>query len=344
MAGKRAVVLGGAGFLGSHLCDAFLARGDAVVCVDNFITGARRNIEHLLDRRDFTLIEADITEPLAIPGPVHRVLNFASPASPIDYAQLPVETLRVGSLGTEHGLLLAKEKGARFLQASTSEVYGDPLVHPQAEDYFGNVNPIGPRSCYDEAKRYGEALCMAYARARAVDVRLVRIFNTYGPRMRLDDGRVVPAFISQLSSAAGRTSPSLAKGCRPAASATCPTRCAGFAGYCSTRTEKKPRSTSETPEKEMTMLQPAERGARRGTCARAARGGGQAYAYFPLPRERPQAAPARYRQFQRVLGWGLRSRSRRGSLPPSPGFGTTCFARPTAKADRPAPPRTAERQ
>lgn len=200
LAQQRAVVLGGAGFLGSHLCDAILARGDAVVAVDNFITGSRRNLEHLQGRPDFELIEADIIEPLEakIAGPVTQVLNFASPASPIDYAQLPIETLHVGSLGTENGLKLALAKQARFLQASTSEVYGDPLVHPQPEDYFGNVNPIGPRSCYDESKRYGEAICAAYARARKAEVRLIRIFNTYGPRMRLDDGRVVPAFVGQL--------------------------------------------------------------------------------------------------------------------------------------------------
>jgi dTDP-glucose 4,6-dehydratase len=198
MAKKRAVVLGGAGFLGSHLCEALLARGEQVVCVDNYLTGSRRNVEHLLAGPDFELLEADITEPFSITGPVDHVLNFASPASPIDYAQLPIETLRVGSIGTEHGLQLAREKKARFLQASTSEIYGDPLIHPQVETYFGNVNPLGPRSCYDEAKRYGEAICAAYARVHGVEVRIVRIFNTYGPRMRLDDGRVVPAFISQL--------------------------------------------------------------------------------------------------------------------------------------------------
>ncbi len=184
--------------MGSHLCEALLARGEQVVCVDNYLTGSPRNVEHLLGGPDFELIEADITEPFSVAGPVDHVLNFASPASPIDYAQLPIETLRVGSLGTEHGLQLARDKEARFLQASTSEVYGDPLIHPQVETYFGNVNPLGPRSCYDEAKRYGEALCAAYARVRGVEVRIVRIFNTYGPRMRLDDGRVVPAFISQL--------------------------------------------------------------------------------------------------------------------------------------------------
>ncbi len=196
--GKRAAVLGGAGFLGSHLCEELLGRGARVVCVDSFLTGARRNVAHLAGRPGFELLEADITRGLDVDGPVDFVLDFASPASPIDYAKLPIETLRVGSHGTEHALELALAKRARFLLASTSEVYGDPLEHPQREEYFGNVNPIGPRSCYDEAKRFAEALTMAYKRARGVDVRVVRIFNTYGPRMRLDDGRVVPAFVAQV--------------------------------------------------------------------------------------------------------------------------------------------------
>jgi dTDP-glucose 4,6-dehydratase len=165
--------------------------------VDNFITGAEANVRHLMDRADFELLRRDITEGLQVEGPVDYVLNLASPASPIDYAQLPIETLRVGSVGMENALRLAHAKGARLLQASTSEVYGDPLVHPQTEDYWGNVNPVGPRSCYDESKRYAEALCMAYARVHAVPVRIIRIFNTYGPRMRLNDGRVVPAFVGQ---------------------------------------------------------------------------------------------------------------------------------------------------
>ena len=198
MEGKRAVVLGGAGFLGSHLCAELLARGAAVVCVDNYLTGTPRNVKELVGRKGFEMLEADVTVPLSIAGPVDYVLNFASPASPIDYARLPIETLRVGSLGTENGLKLAESKGAVFFHASTSEVYGDPLVHPQPESYFGNVNPIGPRSCYDEAKRYAEAVTAAYARSRGVATRMVRIFNTYGPKMRLDDGRVVPAFVGQL--------------------------------------------------------------------------------------------------------------------------------------------------
>ncbi|HEX8701022.1 MAG TPA: UDP-glucuronic acid decarboxylase family protein [Myxococcaceae bacterium] len=197
MRGKRAVVLGGAGFVGSHLCERLLDDGAAVVAVDNFITGAEQNLRTLRGRPGFEFLKQDIIEGLSVEGPVDYVFNMASPASPIDYAQLPLETLRVGSIGTENGLKLAEAKGAVFLQASTSEVYGDPLVHPQHEGYYGNVNPIGPRAVYDEAKRYGEAITSAYARVRGVKTRIVRIFNTYGPRMRLNDGRVVPAFVGQ---------------------------------------------------------------------------------------------------------------------------------------------------
>jgi dTDP-glucose 4,6-dehydratase len=198
MTGRRVVVLGGAGFLGSHLCERLLEDGAAeVLCVDNLLTGSERNLAELPRVGRFQFLRHDITEPLHIPGPVDYVFNLASPASPVDYARLPIETLRVGSLGTEHGLRLADDKGAIFLQASTSEIYGDPLVHPQREDYWGNVNPIGPRAVYDEAKRYGEALVAAWRRTHGVSTRIARIFNTYGPRMRLDDGRVVPAFIGQ---------------------------------------------------------------------------------------------------------------------------------------------------
>jgi dTDP-glucose 4,6-dehydratase len=197
MRGKRAVVLGGAGFVGSHLCERLLDDGATVVAVDNFLTGAEENLRGLRGRPGFEFLKQDIVEGLSVEGPVDFVFNMASPASPIDYAQLPLETLRVGSIGTEHALQLAEAKGAVFLQASTSEVYGDPLVHPQHEGYYGNVNPIGPRAVYDEAKRYAEAITSAYARVRGVKTRIVRIFNTYGPRMRLNDGRVVPAFVSQ---------------------------------------------------------------------------------------------------------------------------------------------------
>jgi dTDP-glucose 4,6-dehydratase len=193
----RAVVTGGAGFLGSHLCEQLLADGCEVVAIDNFLTGSPVNVEHLLEHERFRLVRADITDYLHVPGPVDQVLHFASPASPIDYLKLPIETLKVGSIGTLHALGLAKDKGARFLLASTSETYGDPQVHPQPETYWGHVNPVGPRAVYDEAKRYAEALTMAYRRAHGVDTAVLRIFNTYGERMRPNDGRAIPTFIRQ---------------------------------------------------------------------------------------------------------------------------------------------------
>ncbi len=195
--GKTAVVTGAAGFLGSHLCEKMLDSGCRVIGVDNFITGAERNIGHLRGRDDFEFREHDISKPYYIDGPVDFILHFASPASPIDYLELPIQTLKVGSLGTHNTLGVARAKGARILLASTSEVYGDPLVNPQTESYWGNVNPVGPRGVYDEAKRFAEAMVMAYHRYHGVETRIVRIFNTYGPRMRLRDGRVVPAFVSQ---------------------------------------------------------------------------------------------------------------------------------------------------
>ena len=191
------VVTGAAGFLGSHLADLLLARGHKVIGIDNFVTGRVDNISHLGGNRDFKFIEQDVTEFIFLEAAVDYIWHFASPASPVDYLELPIQTLKVGSLGTHKALGLAKSKRARFLLASTSEIYGDPLVHPQTEDYWGNVNPIGPRGCYDEAKRFAEALTMAYHQEHRVETRIVRIFNTYGPRMRLHDGRVVPAFISQ---------------------------------------------------------------------------------------------------------------------------------------------------
>ena len=191
------MVLGGSGFLGSHLCDQLLVRGDEVVCVDNFSTGRKANVAHLADHPGFELVEADISVGIPVEGAVTGVCNLASPASPPDYLALPLETLAVGSEGTRHGLELAGRHGARFLMASTSEVYGDPDVHPQSETYWGNVNPVGPRSVYDEAKRFSEALTMAHHRSRGTDVAIVRIFNTYGPRLRPDDGRVVSNFLLQ---------------------------------------------------------------------------------------------------------------------------------------------------
>lgn len=191
------LITGGAGFIGSHLCDRFLAEGHEVICMDNLITGSVENIDHIRDTR-FHFIHHDVTEYIYVKGQVDNVLHFASPASPIDYLKWPIQTLKVGSLGTHKALGLANDKHARFLLASTSEVYGDPQIHPQPESYWGNVNPIGPRGVYDEAKRFAEAMTMAYGRTHGVETRIVRIFNTYGPRMRLDDGRVVPSFIGSV--------------------------------------------------------------------------------------------------------------------------------------------------
>ena len=191
------VVTGGAGFLGSHLCDLLLSLGHRVIAIDNLITGNTANIEHLAGNKRFRYIKHNVTDYIYLGGPVHFVYHLASPASPIDYLELPIQTLKVGSIGTMNSLGLAKAKGATFLLASTSECYGDPLVHPQTEDYWGNVNPIGPRGVYDEAKRFAEAMTMAYHRYHKVNTKIVRIFNTYGPRMRLRDGRVVPAFVGQ---------------------------------------------------------------------------------------------------------------------------------------------------
>ncbi len=193
----RIVVTGGAGFVGSHLCDRFIDRGDEVVAVDNLITGSTAKIEHLFGNPAFAFVKADVSQHIWVPGPVDAVMHFASPASPKDYLEFPIETLLVGSEGTRNALGLARAKDARFLLASTSEIYGDPHVHPQREDYWGNVNSIGPRSCYDEAKRFAEAMTMAYRRTHGVDTAIVRIFNTYGPRMRPEDGRVVSNFIVQ---------------------------------------------------------------------------------------------------------------------------------------------------
>ena len=193
----RILITGGAGFIGSHLCDRLLAEGHTVIAMDNLITGSTRNIEHLAGRDDFLYIKHDVTNYIYVEGHLDAILHFASPASPIDYLQLPIQTLKVGALGTHKALGLAKEKQAKFLLASTSEVYGDPLVHPQVESYPGNVDPVGPRGVYDEAKRFAEAMTMAYHRYHGVDTRIIRIFNTFGPRMRLADGRVVPNFVAQ---------------------------------------------------------------------------------------------------------------------------------------------------
>ncbi len=194
---KRTLITGAAGFLGSHLCDRFIKEGHHVIAMDNLITGDMRNIEHLMPHPNFEFYHHDVTKFVHVPGELHYILHFASPASPIDYLKIPIQTLKVGAMGTHNLLGLARVKNARFIIASTSEVYGDPLVHPQTEEYWGHVNPIGPRGCYDEAKRYQEAITMAYHRYHGLETRIVRIFNTYGPRMRLNDGRVLPAFIGQ---------------------------------------------------------------------------------------------------------------------------------------------------
>lgn len=197
MAKKRVLITGGAGFLGSHLCDRFLKEGYFVIAMDNLITGSLKNIEHLMHRDDFMFYHCDVSNYVHVPGDLDYILHFASPASPIDYLKMPIQTLKVGSLGTHNCLGLARAKGARILVASTSEVYGDPTVHPQTEEYWGNVNPIGPRGVYDEAKRFQEAMTMAYHTYHQLETRIVRIFNTYGPRMRLNDGRALPAFLGQ---------------------------------------------------------------------------------------------------------------------------------------------------
>jgi dTDP-glucose 4,6-dehydratase len=194
---KRVLITGGAGFLGSHLCERFIREGYNVIAMDNLITGDLRNIEHLFSLKEFQFYHHDVTNFIHIPGKLDYILHFASPASPIDYLKIPIQTLKVGAMGTHNCLGLAKDKGARILVASTSEVYGDPLVHPQTEEYWGNVNPVGPRGVYDEAKRYMESITMAYHTYHSVETRIVRIFNTYGPRMRLNDGRALPAFIGQ---------------------------------------------------------------------------------------------------------------------------------------------------
>lgn len=285
------VVTGGAGFLGSHLSDLLLARGHKVIAFDNFVTGSVDNIAHLGGQPDFKFIQQDVTEYIFLEGPVDYVWHFASPASPIDYLELPIQTLKVGSLGTHKALGLAKHKGARFLIASTSEIYGDPLVHPQTEDYWGNVNTIGPRGCYDESKRFAEALTMAYHREHAVETRIVRIFNTYGPRMRLNDGRVVPAFISQ----ALRNRPITVFGDGRQTRSFC---------YCSDLIEGIYRlMMSDTPlpvnignPLEMTMLEFAEK-------IIAATGSKSKIVFRPLPQDDPKQRQPDITRARRLLRW-----------------------------------------
>ncbi|MGZ6162466.1 MAG: UDP-glucuronic acid decarboxylase family protein [Myxococcaceae bacterium] len=295
MNGKRVAVLGGAGFLGSHLCERLLADGAAlVVSVDNLITGSEANLRDLLGNPRFRHVVQDICEPFDVDGPLDFVFNLASPASPIDYAQLPLETLRVGSRGTEHGLELARRKGAVFFQASTSEVYGDPLEHPQKESYWGHVNPIGPRSVYDEAKRYGEALVAAYRRTHGLQTRIARIFNTYGPRMRLEDGRVVPAFVAQ--ALAGEDFTVFGDGSQTRSFCYVSDLVDGFVRL-ALSSEQDPVNLGN-PE-EMTILQFAE-------AVRAAAGGGGRIVHRPLPKDDPQRRRPDITRARELLGWAPR--------------------------------------
>ena len=296
MNGKHVAVLGGAGFLGSHLCERLLADGAAsVVSVDSLITGSEANLRELRQDARFRHLTQDICEPFDVDGPLQYVFNLASPASPIDYAQLPLETLRVGSHGTENGLELARRKGAVFFQASTSEVYGDPLEHPQSESYWGNVNPVGPRSVYDESKRYGEALVAAYRRTHGLSVRIVRIFNTYGPRMRLEDGRVVPAFVAQ--ALAGKDFTVFGDGSQTRSFCYVTDLVDGFVRLA--LSDVQDPVNLGNPE-EMTILQFAE-------AVRAAAGGGGRIVHLPLPKDDPQRRRPDITRARQLLGWEPRT-------------------------------------
>ncbi len=296
MIGKRVAVLGGAGFVGSHLCDRLLADGAAlVVSVDSLITGNETNLRHLRPQVRFRDVRHDTCEPFDVEGPLDYIFNLASPASPIDYAQLPLETMRVGARGTEHGLELARRKGAVFLQASTSEVYGDPLVHPQSESYWGNVNPVGPRAVYDEAKRFGEALVAAYRRSRGLSVRIARIFNTYGPRMRLDDGRVVPAFVAQ--ALGGRDFTVFGDGRQTRSFCYVTDLVDGIVRLALSEFQEPVNLGNPL---EMTILQFAE-------AVRTAAGGGGRIVHLPLPKDDPQRRRPDITRARQLLGWEPRT-------------------------------------
>jgi len=287
----RSVVTGGAGFLGSHLADYLLDIGHRVVVLDNLVTGSVENIQHLAGRPDFRFIKQDVTEFLFLDQPVDYVWHFASPASPVDYLELPIQTLKVGSLGTHKALGLAKQKGARFLLASTSEIYGDPLVHPQREDYWGNVNTIGPRGCYDESKRFAEALVMAYHRQHRMDTKIVRIFNTYGPRMRLRDGRVVPAFIGQ--ALAGKPLTVFGKGDQTRSFCYCSDL---IEGICRLMMSESHEPVNIGNPIEMTMLEFA------GQIIRAT-GSRSRVVFRPLPEDDPRQRRPDITRARTLLGW-----------------------------------------
>ena len=288
---KRALVTGGAGFLGSHLCERLIAEGMSVVAVDNLVTGKTQNVEHLIGRPDFELVLHDVSKTIEVAGPVDYVLHFASPASPIDYLELPIQTLKVGSLGTHNSLGLAKAKGARYLLASTSETYGDPLVHPQPETYWGNVNPVGPRGVYDEAKRFAEAMTMAYHRYHGLETRIVRIFNTYGPRMRPRDGRVVPAFIQQ--SLLGEPLTVFGDGSQTRSFCYVDDLIEGI--FRLLMSEEVLPTNIGNPH-EMTILQFAER-------IRALVGSSSPIDFRPLPEDDPKTRQPDITKARRVLGW-----------------------------------------
>ena len=285
------VVTGAAGFLGSHLTDLLIARGHKVIGIDNFVTGAIENIDHLGGNQNFKFIQQDVTEFLFLHDRVDFVWHFASPASPIDYLELPIETLKVGSIGTHKALGLARNKGARFLLASTSEIYGDPLVHPQKEEYWGNVNTIGPRGCYDESKRFAEAMTFAYHREHQVDTRIVRIFNTYGPRMRLRDGRVVPAFVGQALS--GRSLTVFGEGKQTRSFCYCSDLIEGI--YRLMMSDTNDPVNIGNPQ-EMTILEFAERIIR-------ITGSKSRIIYKPLPQDDPKQRQPDITRARRLLGW-----------------------------------------
>ncbi len=285
------VVTGAAGFLGSHLTDLLIARGHKVIGIDNFVTGAIENIDHLSGNQNFKFIQQDVTEFIFMHDRVDYVWHFASPASPIDYLELPIETLKVGSLGTHKALGLARHKGARFLLASTSEIYGDPLVHPQKEEYWGNVNTVGPRGCYDESKRFAEALTFAYHREHQVDTRIVRIFNTYGPRMRLRDGRVVPAFVGQALS--GRSLTVFGEGKQTRSFCYCSDLIEGI--YRLMMSENNDPVNIGNPQ-EMTILEFAEKIIR-------ITGSKSRIIYKPLPQDDPKQRQPDITRARTLLGW-----------------------------------------
>ncbi|MFP2904553.1 UDP-glucuronic acid decarboxylase family protein [Pyxidicoccus sp. 3LFB2] len=290
--GSRVVVLGGSGFLGSHLCERLLRDGaDEVISLDNLLTGNTRNLADVAPLGKLRVVLHDVTEPLRVEGPVDCVFNLASPASPIDFARLPIETLRVGSVGTENGLRLARAKRSVFIQASTSEIYGDPLVHPQPEDYWGNVNPVGPRSAYDEAKRYGEALVTAYARMHGLRTRIARIFNTYGPKMRLDDGRVVPAFVGQALRGEDFTVSGDGTQTRSFCYAT-----DLIDGLVRLALSEVTEPVNLGSPRELTILQFAE-------AVRNVHGGGGRIVFKPLPRDDPKQRKPDITRARTLLGW-----------------------------------------